>query len=767
MQTIVGPEAPEARTAMNRATNTRKVTTMKMIPAAVLISFCLSIARVACAANQPNNSLPPDGSWTGVFQPQQFTRMTFRLPRDWATSDSSQIELRLEPLVETRGFGMGGPVGVVLAAVRFDPDTGAFTLVPDATARGILGAEVPAFTGVYDRTHGVIGGKVSGRLDNPWFVLAPDAVAQRVFLPKLERAAQRRMSNGGILGAVGSKFGLGGKSEDKLRQWAQQFVAEYPDTDAYRTQVGQIQPKLRNLFQDASFKPYFGKPFDQLAPGELGGFQQTIQKVPAPRSNFPEERANGVLKAAEHSFVYQPSPLMASGITLSVLSMRAVDGWRGAMLQQMKTSEPTAASWQLFQAAESTAKDVLADDWPNRRDEFAAAVADARARTATPLFESGISEFLASEEARNPARVRDTLDMLAKQPASTNGKQPGIELTLDVLANNSSPQARDAQIARLTAALSSASQNRCAADRVEVRALPTGLAGLDAVNEKYREMYALYSTLPGGPAGCAAIADLSEVRAALLAESESELAARITRSANSGDVNAIASRYLTSSLDGGAAGARLVAAAEQRNEELRAAQAAALEKEKQRITALCGLNIDGLTYATDVQLICAGEFASVGFGRESEETAALVSGYLGAFADSCKAALPANKVEITEQVCIREAWTERGGWEVAGSRHCVEHETRGTGKYADPEVLNLANQLQQTQEGALMGDFFGNLAKALNDPIGFTAGKVRPVLNGRNDMLRLLSVNGCASKPSKLFQRNLLNFGSGRAASTQ
>ncbi len=168
-----------------------------------------------------------------------------------------------------------------------------------------------------------------------------------------------------------------------------------------------------------------------------------------------------------------------------------------------------------------------------------------------------------------------------------------------------------------------------------------------------------------------------------------------------------------------------------------------------------------------MELICAGEFAHVGFGRDSEETAALVSGYLGAFADNCKAALPSNKVEITEQVCVQEAWTERGGWEVAGSRHCVQYETRGTGKYADPEVLTLADQLQVQQYGALMGDLVGNLAKAFSNPVGFMAGKVRPVVNGRNDMVRLLSVNGCASKPSKLFQKNLLNFGSGRAASGQ
>jgi hypothetical protein len=97
----------------------------------------------------------------------------------------------------------------------------------------------------------------------------------------------------------------------------------------------------------------------------------------------------------------------------------------------------------------------------------------------------------------------------------------------------------------------------------------------------------------------------------------------------------------------------------------------------------------------------------------------------------------------------------------------VQHETRGTGKHADPEVLKLADQLQQQQHGALMGDFFGNLAQALKDPLGFTAGKIRPVVDGRSDMVRLLSLNGCASKPTKLFQKNLVNFGSGRAGSGQ
>lgn len=79
---------------------------------------------------------------------------------------------------------------------------------------------------------------------------------------------------------------------------------------------------------------------------------------------------------------------------------------------------------------------------------------------------------------------------------------------------------------------------------------------------------------------------------------------------------------------------------------------------------------------------------------------------------------------------------------------------------ADPEVLRLNDRLQQQQFGALMGDFLGNLTRALQNPVGFTSGLVKPVLDARRDMARLLSLNGCASKPTKQFQRRLLDFGS-------
>lgn len=548
---------------------------------------------------------------------------------------------------------------------------------------------------------------------------------------------------------------MGGKNTDKLQAWAQQFVTEYPDVDVMRISRVQIQSKSGNLFKDASFKPYFGKAFDELSASDLSGYAQTIQSIPMPRGNFPEERANGVLKAVEYSFraFPVPNPTMASGVTLSVQSMRAVDGWRATALRQMATAEPVAASWQYYQAVENTSKELLSNDWPSRQADFAASIAAARTRTASPLFESAVGEFLAASDAKDPAKIRDALETF-NRPASS------VELSLAVLASHASTEVRAAQIARMNSVLVTATQSHCGKDRAAVRELPTGLPGLDALNSQYRSMYVLYSTLPGGVAGCEAFADLAAARLSLLAGAEPELSARITSAANRGDVTSIVSRYVSSPLNGGPAATRLAALAEKRTADILAAQAAALEKERQRIAALCGLNTNGLASSDDVQLICAGEFEPVSFNRDSVEATAMVIGFMDAFAQACKADMPANRVEITEPFCREEIIESVDGWE--RSRYCNRWEERGTGKFADPEVFRLSRQMEAQQQVALLGNLPSVMVKAFNNPFGWVASLDKPYDDGRREMGQLLSVNGCASKPVKQFQRNLVDFGSGR-----
>ena len=176
------------------------------------------------------------------------------------------------------------------------------------------------------------------------------------------------------------------------------------------------------------------------------------------------------------------------------------------------------------------------------------------------------------------------------------------------------------------------------------------------------------------------------------------------------------------------------------------------------------LRTDGLFYSDDLTSIFIGDFESVEFTKESTHMIGLVDGYLHVFSEKCNAALPKNKVELTMDVCDREAWLENGyGEETPGSRHCDVSHKEGTGKYADPEVNNLNNSLYDAKYGGVT-----NFFKVLTNPNSLRdmSNQAESILKSKKDMDQLLSINGCASQATKLFQANLIRFGRGIEAIT-
>ena len=173
-------------------------------------------------------------------------------------------------------------------------------------------------------------------------------------------------------------------------------------------------------------------------------------------------------------------------------------------------------------------------------------------------------------------------------------------------------------------------------------------------------------------------------------------------------------------------------------------------------------NTDGLDYSDDLTSIYVGEFEGVSFARDSIDMIGIVDGYLHAFSEQCKAALPKNKVELTKNVCDREEWQENGYGEIPGSRHCASSHLEGTGMYADPEVNNLNKSLQyEKYAGAI------NIYKLLRgNPLGELEALDTKTRNSKIVMKKLLTKNGCASQATKLFQANLIRFGRGIEAIT-
>lgn len=176
------------------------------------------------------------------------------------------------------------------------------------------------------------------------------------------------------------------------------------------------------------------------------------------------------------------------------------------------------------------------------------------------------------------------------------------------------------------------------------------------------------------------------------------------------------------------------------------------------------LRTDGLNFGDDLMRVYVGDFAQVGFARDSTEFTLLLSSYMNTFSRQCAADLPPNKVEIMTQECARESWTVNGyGVEQPGSRHCVSYRTVGTGRYADPEVYNLQQRLDAATARAMVGGVLGGM-KPGGDPVSGMRRMTDVAVYARNDMPTLLQANGCSSAGVKRLQANLLRFGQGQEA---
>ena len=174
------------------------------------------------------------------------------------------------------------------------------------------------------------------------------------------------------------------------------------------------------------------------------------------------------------------------------------------------------------------------------------------------------------------------------------------------------------------------------------------------------------------------------------------------------------------------------------------------------------LRTEGLNFGDDLTRIYIGDFTHVGFARDGTELSMLVSHYMGTFSRQCASDLPQDKVEIMTQECTRESWTVNGyGVEQAGSRHCVSYRTVGTGRYADPEVYKLHNQLSAATTRAMVGGVIGAM-KPGGDPASGMRRMTDVAVYARNDMPNLLQANGCASESVKRLQANLIRFGQGK-----
>lgn len=561
----------------------------RAVPVAVSL---LTLGAGAASAQLP--SRPLTGTWIGVYQSYPvFVQMTLEMGP--GTEAGQTAQLRLESISAKQP---GGPRGIATVSVRYEPEAGTIEIVPGADASRSLGGPVPRFSGVLDRERQVFGGVlVPARSDaSPYFILGQKGMGEDGFLEPIRKAAESKPS-----GMGGFNLLRGGGDGDKITAWAAKLLEEYPDMDPYRTEMGQVFLRARSLFADEHFETHFGKTFDKMSSGDLTKVFMAIEKLPAPRSNLPEERLAGAARAVERGFQPMVGTYTASDITLSVLARRPMAAWRTAALTRLASLGASATALDAVLAVEAAEGEVLDTFWPSDRMAFAAAVGTARTRVAGPTLTAKVTEAMAA--ARGLDGARQLAALLTAQPtvrtppppsavAARTGRR-GADPRMPAAGRSPvpaqvqspagtdvasllamvSPDAAAAERTRINGRIDELLAEQVAADRAALGQLGSGPAALEAGVVWYANVGARYGELAGRPAVQALFGELATRRAADLRASEAAVTGQVQAAASSAEVSRILGRTVGVPSDrNDPVGARLLSLGQSRSGDLAGAE---------------------------------------------------------------------------------------------------------------------------------------------------------------------------------------------------
>lgn len=212
------------------------------------------------------------------------------------------------------------------------------------------------------------------------------------------------------------------------------------------------------------------------------------------------------------------------------------------------------------------------------------------------------------------------------------------------------------------------------------------------------------------------------------------------------------------------------------NEELRRKRMAEEqfeEKQKRRFQAELkeienkALSEAGFTFNTDdlsnralfINLL-KGNFDKISLDRNTIAFSGLMKHYRNEYATVCAYALPADKVEIFEKECAREAYTVNG-WGVKYNRRCIEWRNIPTNLYARRELNNAVELVASHDHQNAIGLFWQGVASGSFHH--FNAQEIA-ISSLKEEITTLLQINDCNSKALRRFEGNLICFAQGRTS---
>jgi hypothetical protein len=195
-----------------------------------------------------------------------------------------------------------------------------------------------------------------------------------------------------------------------------------------------------------------------------------------------------------------------------------------------------------------------------------------------------------------------------------------------------------------------------------------------------------------------------------------------------------------------------------------AAPARSSAPSKPASTAPAHFSATGLNNEDDLLRIYSGDFQGVHLDRSGAEFMMILSSYMNDYATDCKQFLPANKVEITKQVCTQTSTLVNGYGNPVGATTCVSYETVGTGLYADPQLYDAVKDVDAKAAAHMLGNMMGMVtgkgSHAAN-PLTMPQQLTDQIVAVGDEMRGVIHTNACGSPGLRNFQSNLIRFANG------
>jgi hypothetical protein len=289
------------------------------------------------------------------------------------------------------------PLGSFKLKGKYDPANNTFQLSSGGELTASDGLTLAMAAGNFDPREGKIRAQLAPGGGTLELTRNREKTAQ---LQAKNAEAAKRLSEGPVSLAQAR---TDEERRDAIVRWFSRLKAEYPDIDLHHTILGQISPKVVNLYGDEDFVPVFGTALDAMSNDERNYVKQLFRRLFATRET--RDSLDGFGDQLDRPFVLPSGSFSYADVAPQVAYRRSVrKNWRETM-DRLKTLSPTPTDYDALLSLEKKGTDPFHDLWPSEFRQFQEGIESAKGRLADGAATERLDKVLAKATGVDGARL--------------------------------------------------------------------------------------------------------------------------------------------------------------------------------------------------------------------------------------------------------------------------------------------------------------------------------------------------------------------------